>query len=62
MDKLMWLAGAAAVLLAGARLARADEWAAYGRDAAGTRFSPLKEITSAPATTDSLMMGSSAKP
>ena len=24
--------------------AHADEWAAYGRDAGGTRYSPLKEI------------------
>ena len=47
MNKLILLAGAAAVLLAGARLAHADEWAAYGRDLGGTRFSPLKQITTA---------------
>ena len=45
MRKTMWRAGAAAVLLAGA--ARADEWAAYGRDLGGTRFSPLTQITTA---------------
>jgi quinoprotein glucose dehydrogenase len=47
MKTTIILAGAVAVLLAGARLAHADEWAAYGRDLAGTRFSPLKEITPA---------------
>jgi quinoprotein glucose dehydrogenase len=47
MNKLILLAGVAAVLLAGARLARADEWAAYGRDLGGTRFSPLTQITAA---------------
>jgi quinoprotein glucose dehydrogenase len=41
------LAGAVAVLLAGARCVHADEWAAYGRDLAGTRFSPLTQITPA---------------
>jgi quinoprotein glucose dehydrogenase len=41
-------AGAAALAMtvtAGA--ARADEWGAYGRDLAGTRFSPLTQITPA---------------
>jgi membrane-bound PQQ-dependent dehydrogenase (glucose/quinate/shikimate family) len=36
------LALAAALAFAGA--AQADEWAAYGRDPGGTRFSPLKQI------------------
>src|SRR3954468_15849472 len=35
----------AAALVAGA--AQADEWAAYGRDMGGTRFSPLTGITAA---------------
>jgi membrane-bound PQQ-dependent dehydrogenase (glucose/quinate/shikimate family) len=47
MKRLMWLAGAAALLVAGAQGARADEWGAYGRDLAGTRFSPLTQITPA---------------
>jgi quinoprotein glucose dehydrogenase len=47
MSKMILLAGAVAVLLAGARLARADEWGAYGRDLGGTRFSPLTQITPA---------------
>ncbi len=47
MQKAIWLAGAAAVFLAGVSAARADEWAAYGRDPAGTRFSPLTQITPA---------------
>ncbi|THD60981.1 pyrroloquinoline quinone-dependent dehydrogenase [Phenylobacterium sp.] len=42
MRKGIWLAGAAAALLAGA--ATADEWGAYGRDPQGTRFSPLTQI------------------
>jgi len=47
MQRSMWLAGAAALLLAGAQGARADEWAAYGRDLGGTRYSPLTQITPA---------------
>ena len=52
MRKAIWLAGAAAVLLAASWLAsggraRADDWNAYGRDLAGTRFSPLTQITPA---------------
>jgi quinoprotein glucose dehydrogenase len=47
MKTTILLAGAAAVLLTGARLAHADEWGAYGRDAGGTRFSPLTQITPA---------------
>ncbi len=47
MGKTMWLAGAAAVLLAGVGGAKADEWSAYGRDPQGTRFSPLTQITPA---------------
>jgi quinoprotein glucose dehydrogenase len=39
-----WIVSAAlAAILAGS--AQADEWAAYGRDPGGTRFSPLKQIT-----------------
>jgi len=50
MRKTIMLAGAAAVLLAAARLAHAgqqgaDEWGAYGRDLQGTRFSPLTQVT-----------------
>jgi len=47
MHKLIMLAGAAAVLLTGVRLAQADEWSAYGRDLQGTRFSPLTQVTPA---------------
>jgi len=47
MRKTMWLAGAAAAMLAGAGLAKADEWGAYGRDPQGTRFSPLTQVTPA---------------
>ena len=47
MRMMIWLAGAAAVLLAAASTVKADEWGAYGRDLGGTRFSPLKEITPA---------------
>ena len=47
MHKTMMLAGAVAVLLTGARLAKADEWSAYGRDLQGTRFSPLTQVTPA---------------
>src|SRR3569623_2370633 len=47
MHKTIILAGAAAVLLTGARLAAADEWSAYGRDLQGTRFSPLTQVTPA---------------
>ncbi|MFL5296152.1 MAG: pyrroloquinoline quinone-dependent dehydrogenase [Phenylobacterium sp.] len=50
MRKTIFLAGAAAVALAAATLAghaRADDWGAYGRDLAGTRFSPLTQITPA---------------
>jgi len=47
MQKTIILAGAAAVLLTGVRLAKADEWSAYGRDLQGTRFSPLTQVTPA---------------
>ncbi|HEY8004281.1 MAG TPA: pyrroloquinoline quinone-dependent dehydrogenase [Phenylobacterium sp.] len=47
MQRTIMLAGAAAVLLTGARLARADDWSAYGRDLAGTRYSPLTQVTAA---------------
>jgi quinoprotein glucose dehydrogenase len=40
------MVGAAAVALATSG-ARADEWAAYGRDLQGTRFSPLTQVTPA---------------
>ena len=39
------LAAATGALLAVAGLAQADEWAAYGRDPGGTRFSPLTQVT-----------------
>jgi quinoprotein glucose dehydrogenase len=35
------------VLLAGVQTAQADDWGAYGRDLAGTRFSPLTQVTAA---------------
>ena len=41
----MMLSATAAALMAGA--AQADEWAAYGRDPQGTRFSPLTQVTPA---------------
>ncbi|MFI4964303.1 MAG: pyrroloquinoline quinone-dependent dehydrogenase [Caulobacterales bacterium] len=44
MRSMMW-AAAATALVAGT--ARADEWAAYGRDPQGTRFSPLTQVTPA---------------
>lgn len=54
MRKTTWLAGAAAVVLAGlgalsahAKDNGADEWSAYGRDPQGTRFSPLTQINAA---------------
>jgi len=47
MKMTILLAGAAAVALAAAHEARADEWGAYGRDLGGTRFSPAKQITPA---------------
>lgn len=47
MRKTIILAGAAAVALAAAHAVRADEWGAYGRDLAGTRYSPLTQITPA---------------
>jgi quinoprotein glucose dehydrogenase len=47
MRKTIILAGAAAVVLALAHVARADDWSAYGRDLAGTRFSPLTQISPA---------------
>src|SRR5258708_4921982 len=51
MNKAIWLAGAAAVLLAALLTtpgkAAADAWSAYGRDLAGTRFSPLTQISPA---------------
>ena len=48
MIKRMLLA-ASGVMAVGAA-ARADEWAAYGRDPGGTRFSPLDQITPANVT------------
>ena len=48
MRRTMWLAGAAAMMLgAGAQAVKADEWGYYGRDAQGTRFSPLTQINTA---------------
>ena len=41
------LAAAAGVGLMAVGAAQADEWGAYGRDAGGTRFSPLAQITAA---------------
>ena len=44
--KTLLLAAAGAALIAGPA-ARADEWGSYGRDPAGTRFSPLTQVTPA---------------
>jgi len=33
-----------ALMLAGVVAQGADDWSAYGRDAGGTRYSPLKQI------------------
>jgi quinoprotein glucose dehydrogenase len=43
--RTIMLGAAAATMVTGA--AQADEWSAYGRDLAGTRFSPLTQITPA---------------
>jgi quinoprotein glucose dehydrogenase len=43
--RTIMLGAAAAAMVTGA--AQADEWSAYGRDLAGTRFSPLTQITPA---------------
>ncbi|MBS0331366.1 MAG: pyrroloquinoline quinone-dependent dehydrogenase [Proteobacteria bacterium] len=46
MNKTIWLAGAAAAVLTSVAMqVKADEWSYYGRDAQGTRFSPLTQIT-----------------
>ncbi|HEV2532056.1 pyrroloquinoline quinone-dependent dehydrogenase [Phenylobacterium sp.] len=44
--KTLLLAAASAALMASGA-ARADEWGSYGRDPAGTRFSPLTQVTPA---------------
>ena len=45
--KAMAAGAAALAMTVTAGAARADEWGAYGRDLAGTRFSPLTQITPA---------------